>query len=156
MQKLKILFHCFIEFAGVFYICFLFFVFLYSGKPIPKYAVEEPIVDFEQCLEAVKTQVLPLVKPKPFTLKQHTVAAFSYYFERAIESGLIDPFQGGEITVSAYRKKAEEICSIANDEQPFMCFDLTFISVLLREGFGLGDSKKIKVILYLKIYLISQ
>lgn len=75
------------------------------------------------------------------------MAAFSYYFERAIESGLIDPFQGGEITVSAYRKKAEEICSIANDEQPFMCFDLTFISVLLREGYGLGDSKKIKVIL---------
>ncbi|XP_014087972.2 nucleoside diphosphate phosphatase ENTPD5 isoform X1 [Bactrocera oleae] len=120
-----------------------------SGKPNPKSTTEEPIVDFEECLEAVKTQVLPLVEPKPFTLKQHTVAAFSYYFERAIESGLIDPFQGGEITVSAYRKKAEEICSIANDEQPFMCFDLTFISVLLREGYGLGDSKKIK--LYKKI-----
>ncbi|XP_020715184.1 ectonucleoside triphosphate diphosphohydrolase 5 isoform X2 [Ceratitis capitata] len=120
-----------------------------SGKPNPKSTAEEPTVDFEQCLEAVKTQVLPLVKPKPFSLKQHTVAAFSYYFERAIESGLIDPFQGGEITVAAYRKKAEEICSIANDEQPFMCFDLTFISTLLREGFGLGDSKKIK--LYKKI-----
>ncbi|XP_067621269.1 nucleoside diphosphate phosphatase ENTPD5 isoform X2 [Eurosta solidaginis] len=120
-----------------------------SGKPNTKSTAEEPVVDLEQCLEAIKTQVLPLVKPKPFTLKQHTVAAFSYYFERAIESGLIDPFQGGEITISAYRKKAEEICSIANDEQPFMCFDLTYISVLLREGFGLGDSKKIK--LYKKI-----
>ncbi|XP_036321845.1 ectonucleoside triphosphate diphosphohydrolase 5 isoform X1 [Rhagoletis pomonella] len=120
-----------------------------SGKPNTKSTAEEPVVDFEQCLEAVKTQVLPLVKPKPFTLKQHTVAAFSYYFERAIESGLIDPFRGGEITVSAFRKKAEEVCSIANDEQPFMCFDLTYISVLLHEGFGLGDGKKIK--LYKKI-----
>lgn len=89
---------------------------------------------------------MPLVKPKPFTLKQHTIAAFSYYFERAIESGLIDPIKGGEITVEDFRKKAQEICAIANDEQPFMCFDLTFISVILREGFGLNDGKKVKVL----------
>lgn len=91
--------------------------------------------------------MIPLVKPKPLTLKEHMVAAFSYYFERAIESGLIDPFAGGEITVEEYRNKAREVCANANTEQPFMCFDLTFISVLLREGFGLNDKKKIKVII---------
>ncbi|XP_070133926.1 nucleoside diphosphate phosphatase ENTPD5 isoform X1 [Drosophila bipectinata] len=120
-----------------------------SGKENGKSSAEQPIVDFEACLELVKSKVMPLVKPKPFTLKQHTVAAFSYYFERAIESGLVDPLAGGETTVEAYRKKAQEICSIPNDEQPFMCFDLTFISTLLREGFGLNDGKKIK--LYKKI-----
>lgn len=120
-----------------------------SGKDNPKSTQENPVVDFEVCLDAVKSKVIPLVKPKPFTLKQHTIAAFSYYFERAIESGLIDPFAGGEITVEDYRKKAQEVCAIPNDEQPFMCFDLTFISVLLREGFGLNDGKKIK--LYKKI-----
>jgi len=57
----------------------------------------------------------------------------------------VDPLAGGETTVEAYRKKAQEICAIPNDEQPFMCFDLTFISTLLREGFGLNDGKKIKV-----------
>lgn len=116
-----------------------------SGKENSKLTAEQPVVDFEACLELVKSKVMPLVKPKPFTLKQHAVAAFSYYFERAIESGLVDPTAGGETTVEAYRKKAQEICAIPNDEQPFMCFDLTFISVLLREGFGLNDGKKVKV-----------
>ncbi|KAL7738762.1 hypothetical protein ACLKA6_001395 [Drosophila palustris] len=120
-----------------------------SGKENSKSSAEQPVVDFDTCLELVKSKVMPLVKPKPFTLKQHAVAAFSYYFERAIESGLVDPTAGGETTVEAYRKKAQEICAIPNDEQPFMCFDLTFISVLLREGFGLNDSKKVK--LYKKI-----
>ncbi|XP_034667508.1 ectonucleoside triphosphate diphosphohydrolase 5 isoform X1 [Drosophila subobscura] len=121
-----------------------------SGRDNTKSSTaEQPIVDFEACLELVKSKVMPLVKPKPFTLKQHAVAAFSYYFERAIESGLVDPLAGGETTVEAYRKKAQEICAIPNDEQPFMCFDLTFISTLLREGFGLNDGKKIK--LYKKI-----
>ncbi|XP_016954947.1 ectonucleoside triphosphate diphosphohydrolase 5 isoform X1 [Drosophila biarmipes] len=120
-----------------------------SGKENGKSSAEQPIVDFDACLELVKSKVMPLVKPKPFTLKQHAVAAFSYYFERAIESGLVDPLAGGETTVEAYRKKAQEICAIPNDEQPFMCFDLTFISTLLREGFGLNDGKKIK--LYKKI-----
>ncbi|XP_032591628.1 ectonucleoside triphosphate diphosphohydrolase 5 isoform X2 [Drosophila grimshawi] len=120
-----------------------------SGKENIKSSAEQPVVDFDTCLELVKSKVMPLVKPKPFTLKQHAVAAFSYYFERAIESGLVDPTTGGETTVEAYRKKAQEICAIPNDEQPFMCFDLTFISVLLREGFGLNDSKKVK--LYKKI-----
>ncbi|KAI8042492.1 hypothetical protein M5D96_003805 [Drosophila gunungcola] len=107
-----------------------------SGKENGKSSAEQPIVDFDACLELVKS-------------KQHAVAAFSYYFERAIESGLVDPLAGGETTVEAYRKKAQEICAIPNDEQPFMCFDLTFISTLLREGFGLNDGKKIK--LYKKI-----
>ena len=118
-------------------------ILAYSGKG--KYLQDYPIVDFEVCLDVVKSKVIPLVKPKPFTLKQHTIAAFSYYFERAVETGLIDPFLGGEITVEAFRKKAREVCAIANDEQPFMCFDLTYISVLLNEGFGLSDGKKIKV-----------
>uniref|UniRef100_A0A1A9Z9D0 nucleoside diphosphate phosphatase n=1 Tax=Glossina pallidipes TaxID=7398 RepID=A0A1A9Z9D0_GLOPL len=120
-----------------------------SGKDSGKPSQENPVVDFDICLELIKSKVMPKVKPKPFSLKQHTIAAFSYYFERAIESGLIDPFQGGEITVESFRKKALEVCQTPNDEQPFMCFDLTYISVLLREGFGLGDKKKIK--LYKKI-----
>lgn len=114
------------------------------------------MVDFDACLDIVKSKVIPLVKPKPFTLKHHTIAAFSYYFERAIESGLVDPILGGEITVEAYRKKAREVCATANDEQPFMCFDLTFISVLLNEGYGLAETKKIKVSFILMLRIINQ
>ncbi|XP_037958644.1 ectonucleoside triphosphate diphosphohydrolase 5 isoform X2 [Teleopsis dalmanni] len=120
-----------------------------SGKDNAKSTQENPVVDFEACIDLIKSHVMPLVKPKPVTLKHHAVAAFSYYFDRAIESGLIDPFAGGEISVDSYRKKAQDVCATPNDEQPFMCFDLSYISVLLREGFGLSDAKKIK--LYKKI-----
>lgn len=116
-----------------------------TGKNISLAISEYPIVEFEACLELVKSITMPLVNPKPFTLKHHTIAAFSYYFDRAIESGLIDPFKGGEVTVEAFRKIAEEVCQTANDEQPFMCFDLTYISVLLHEGFGLSADNKIAV-----------
>lgn len=32
-----------------------------------------------------------------------------------------------------------------NTDQPFECLDLTFISVLLKDGFGLGSEKKLNV-----------
>lgn len=123
--------------------------YLISGKDNGKSTSENPVVDFDVCLDSIKSIVIPLVKPKPLTLKEHVIAAFSYYFDRAIETGLVDPFAGGEISVEDYRNKAREVCAIANTEQPFMCIDLSFISVLLREGFGLTDKKKIK--LYKKI-----
>lgn len=60
-----------------------------KGKDNKKSTDENPVVDFDVCLNSVKQQVLPLVKPKPITLKQHQVSAFSYYFDRAIETGLV-------------------------------------------------------------------
>ncbi|XP_055710693.1 ectonucleoside triphosphate diphosphohydrolase 5 isoform X2 [Phlebotomus papatasi] len=120
-----------------------------SGKDNKKSTADNPEVDFETCLENVKNKVLPLVKPKPVTLKQHQIAAFSYYFERAIETGLVDPNLGGEIKVGDFYTKAREVCAIPNTDQPFMCLDLTFISVLLQDGFGLKPQAQIK--LYKKI-----
>jgi len=63
--------------------------YVINGKENNKSPTENPMVDFDMCLASVKRQVVPLVKPKPITLKQHQIAAFSYYFERAIETGLI-------------------------------------------------------------------
>ncbi|XP_059619058.1 ectonucleoside triphosphate diphosphohydrolase 5 isoform X2 [Phlebotomus argentipes] len=123
--------------------------FLISGRDNKKSTADNPEVDFEACLENVKSKVVPLVKPKPVTLKQHQIAAFSYYFERAIETGLVDPNLGGEIKVGDFYTKAREVCAIPNTDQPFMCLDLTFISVLLQDGFGLKPQAQIK--LYKKI-----
>lgn len=96
----------------------------------------------------------PFVTPKPITLKQSQISAFSYYYERAIEIGLIDPFDGGEIDVGAFQKKAQEICKIPNTDQPFMCLDVTYISVLLEHGFGLKPQTKLKVTYFVFIFLI--
>lgn len=58
---------------------------------------------------------------------------------------LSDPFEGGEITVGHFVTMAKDVCATANTEQPFMCLDLTYISVLLKDGYGLNSKTKIKV-----------
>lgn len=47
--------------------------------------------------------------------------------------------------LSAFLKQAMETCDYPNTDQPFMCLDLTFIYVLLRNGFGLEPSTKLYV-----------
>lgn len=118
--------------------------YLVSGKENKKNA-ENPEVDYELCVASVKRQVLPLLKPKPIKLNEHVINAFSYFYDRAIETGLVDPFAGGEIAVSEFTKKAREVCATPNADQPFMCLDLVFISVLLQDGYGLKPATNIKV-----------
>ncbi|XP_055546156.1 ectonucleoside triphosphate diphosphohydrolase 5 isoform X2 [Wyeomyia smithii] len=123
--------------------------FFISGKDNPSSTTGEPQVDYDLCASIVSSKVLPTLKPKPVTLKQHEISAFSYFFDRAIETGLVDPFQGGEATVHDFMMRAREVCQEANVEQPFMCIDLTFISILLEEGYGLKPKTPLK--LYKKI-----
>ena len=56
-----------------------------------------------------------------------------------------DPFQGGETTVGQFITRSREVCADANTDQPFMCVDLTFIAVLLEEGYGLKPKTPLKV-----------
>lgn len=127
--------------------------YLVSGKENKKNA-ENPEVDYETCVASVKRQVMPLLIPKPIKLNEHAINAFSYYYDRAIETGMVDPFKGGEVVVADFTKKSREVCANANADQPFMCLDLVFISVLLQDGYGLKPQTKIEVrILYTISYL---
>jgi hypothetical protein len=47
-----------------------------------------PIVKFEECLKIVSSYVNKKVD-KPKELNQKTISAFSYYYDRATEYGLI-------------------------------------------------------------------
>ncbi|KAL2712979.1 nucleoside diphosphate phosphatase ENTPD5 isoform X1 [Vespula squamosa] len=107
-----------------------------------------PIVRFSECLKIVEKYV-NAISNKPIGLGTHEIYAFSYYFERATEVGLIDPFSGGVIHLGAFLKQATETCDYPNAEQPFMCLDLTFIYVLLHNGFGLEPTTRL--FLYKKI-----
>ncbi|XP_058448573.1 ectonucleoside triphosphate diphosphohydrolase 5 isoform X2 [Malaya genurostris] len=120
-----------------------------SGKDNPSATTGEPKVDYDLCASIIRKKLLPTLKPRPVTLKQHEIAAFSYFFDRAIETGLVDPFQGGETTVHDFITRSREVCAEANVEQPFMCLDLTFISILLEEGYDLKPKTPLK--LYKKI-----
>ena len=93
----------------------------------------------------MKKQVLPLLKPKPLKLQEHVINAFSYYYDRAIESGLVDPFTGGQVKASDFTKKAREECANPNSDRPWACLDLVYISVLLQDGFGLKPATNINV-----------
>lgn len=57
-----------------------------NGKDNPS---KRPEVDFDACWNKVKKYVLKLVNPKPISLNQHQIGAFSYYYDRAIETGLV-------------------------------------------------------------------
>ncbi|XP_034190450.1 nucleoside diphosphate phosphatase ENTPD5 isoform X2 [Osmia lignaria lignaria] len=109
---------------------------------------DRPIVNFPECLKIIEKYV-GRIKNKPEGLKDHEIYAFSYYFDRATEVGLVDPFFGGAIQVSAFLKHAKEACDYPNTDQPFICLDLTFIYILLRDGFGLEPTTKLY--LYKKI-----
>lgn len=54
------------------------------------YAIEEkvPIVDFKKCSDIIKDYVRSKANP-PDELTTKTVFAFSYYFDRAADAGLI-------------------------------------------------------------------
>ncbi|XP_029675171.1 ectonucleoside triphosphate diphosphohydrolase 5 isoform X1 [Formica exsecta] len=108
----------------------------------------KPIVRFSECSKIIEKYVNTLTD-KPIGLKDHELYAFSYYFERATEVALIDPFLGGIVQLSGFLKQAMETCDYPNTDQPFMCLDLTFIYILLRDGFGLEPTTKLY--LYKKI-----
>lgn len=116
-----------------------------SGKDNAKSTMESPVVDFEVCLNSIKQRTMPLVNPKPITLNQLQITAFSYYFERAIETGMIELSDGGDVTVAEFYKTAKEICANPNTDQPFMCLDVSYMAVLLQEGYGLKPQTKIKL-----------
>ncbi|XP_053693718.1 ectonucleoside triphosphate diphosphohydrolase 5 isoform X2 [Sabethes cyaneus] len=129
--------------------------FFISGKDNPSSTTGEPQVDYDLCASIVSSKVLPTLKPKPVTLKQHEISAFSYFFDRAIETGLVDPINGGETTVHDFSIRSREVCQEANVEQPFMCIDLTFISILLEEGYGLKPKTPLKLYKKVKGHEIS-
>ncbi|XP_066282844.1 ectonucleoside triphosphate diphosphohydrolase 5-like [Branchiostoma lanceolatum] len=88
------------------------------------------------------TAALALVSRKihqPDEVRQEPFYAFSYYFDRAKESGMIGD-EGGSLKVSQFKQRAEEVCSAPLPEYPFMCMDLSYISALLQEGYGFNPS----------------
>ncbi|XP_074845307.1 ectonucleoside triphosphate diphosphohydrolase 6 [Carettochelys insculpta] len=62
--------------------------------------------------------------------------AFSYYYDCAAEVSLIDKEKGGSLTVSDFEIAAKHVCrtmEVKPAGNPFLCMDLTYISLLLQE-----------------------
>ncbi|XP_022906356.2 ectonucleoside triphosphate diphosphohydrolase 5 isoform X1 [Onthophagus taurus] len=110
--------------------------------------LDVPVINYKECSGDIIKYVSSIAKPLA-ELPALNIFAFSYYFDRASEVGLIDEAVGGRIKLNEFEKAAQNACNTANVEQPFMCLDLTFIWALLHKGFGLGPDTTIY--LYKKI-----
>ncbi|XP_014899633.1 ectonucleoside triphosphate diphosphohydrolase 5 [Poecilia latipinna] len=110
-------------------------------------------VGYKPCYQEV-LQVVKGIIHQPHELEDSNVFyAFSYYFDRAVDAGLINNVQGGTVRVRDFKKRAKEACNKMTEYpavSPFLCMDLTYITCLLKDGFGFKDgtvlqlTKKVK------------
>ncbi|KAF4788540.1 hypothetical protein TURU_159048 [Turdus rufiventris] len=96
-------------------------------------------------------EVLKVVKGKlhqPDEIRGSSFYAFSYYYDRAADTNLIDYERGGVLKVRDFERKAKEVCDNMeryNSASPFLCMDLAYITALLKEGFGFRDNTVLKL-----------
>lgn len=135
-----------------------------SGPVVPKYqevrgqagrlSEKRPIADHVECVKACVAAIGDKVH-SPVELQSREVIAFSYFFDRATERGLIDPFKGGVVTIQDFLQASVQACSIPNTEQPLACLDLVFISTFLTSGYGFSGTNKINLYKRIDNYEVS-
>uniref|UniRef100_A0A672JHU7 nucleoside diphosphate phosphatase n=1 Tax=Salarias fasciatus TaxID=181472 RepID=A0A672JHU7_SALFA len=100
-------------------------------------------VGYKLCYQEVLKVVKGIIH-QPYELEDNNVFyAFSYYFDRAVDAGLIDGVQGGTLEVRDFKKRAKEVCNKMTKNppvSPFLCMDMTYITCLLKDGFGFKES----------------
>lgn len=104
----------------------------------------EPV--YEACLNKVE-KVLYKKVMKAYEDADMDFYAFSYYYDRAVDLGIIEEKKGGTIRVSDYINSAKTVCSSLSlnpPQSPFLCLDLVYISVLLQE-LGFPSHKQFKL-----------
>ncbi|XP_036437686.1 ectonucleoside triphosphate diphosphohydrolase 5 isoform X1 [Colossoma macropomum] len=103
----------------------------------------EGYTGYKACYQEMLKVVKGIIQ-RPHELKDRSVFyAFSYYFDHAVEAGLIDENQGGAVRTRDFKKRAKEVCNkvaMFNSEHPFLCMDLTYITCLLRDGYGFKEN----------------
>lgn len=106
------------------------------------------INSFEKCYKLAQDFVVNSIH-KPEEIKDREIYLLSYYFDRMADVNVIQATNGiGFIKVKDYLLMAEEICNSKvklDNQSPFLCLDLTYISALLHDGFGINWDKKLTV-----------
>ena len=102
---------------------------------------------YKKCAEVVRKFVKDSDVHVPAELKRKNVAAFSYFYDRAVDSGILDAgSQQGSAKLISFIEAANKACvSSVPDDASFLCVDLTFIVTLLADGYGLTPDKEIHI-----------
>ncbi|XP_014671865.1 PREDICTED: ectonucleoside triphosphate diphosphohydrolase 5-like [Priapulus caudatus] len=82
---------------------------------------------------------------KPAEVHTEVFYAFSYYYDRAVDAGLIDMQHGGTVKVGDFYSAAKHECFLKDSQETFLCMDLAYISTLLHEGFGFKKSAELQL-----------
>lgn len=98
---------------------------------------------FQGCLGMAKSAVNKINIDKPKEITNDDVYAFSYYFDKAADAGLIDPEKGGKIKVKDFVTGAEAACTNFGKDE-WLCTDLSLICALL-ESLGLPEEQGLQV-----------
>ncbi|XP_058506965.1 ectonucleoside triphosphate diphosphohydrolase 6 [Solea solea] len=101
---------------------------------------------YEACLNKVEKVVYKKVM-KASEAADMDFYAFSYYYDRAVDLHMIDEKKGGVIKVMDFIDAAKSVCSaesISPQQDPFLCLDLVYITVLLQE-LGFPPHKQLKL-----------
>ncbi|XP_067586760.1 nucleoside diphosphate phosphatase ENTPD5 isoform X2 [Pseudorca crassidens] len=103
---------------------------------------QEGEAGFEPCY----AEVLRVVQGKlhqPDEVQRSSFYAFSYYYDRAVDTDMIDYEKGGVLKVEDFERKAREVCDNLENftsGSPFLCMDLSYITALLKDGFGFAGN----------------
>lgn len=102
---------------------------------------------FENCRQVVKEVVLRHSVHIPAEIQSRNIAAFSYFYDRALDANIISKDDSKNLAkVQSFIDAAVRACDpILSDEAPFLCVDLTFIVSLLVDGYGLRPEKQLNL-----------
>ncbi|XP_029190363.2 ectonucleoside triphosphate diphosphohydrolase 5-like isoform X2 [Acropora millepora] len=96
---------------------------------------------FKSCVQHNQKFVMNSNVHRPDGVSSIDMYAFSYFYDRAVEMGLIDEQTGGTITVRDFSRGARKACSSESKSFPYLCLDATFIVTLFKEGYGFSDDR---------------
>ncbi|CDQ72747.1 unnamed protein product [Oncorhynchus mykiss] len=115
----------------------------FGGLTYTVSGIPDGYAGYKLCYQEVLKVVKGIVH-QPYELKDTSVFyAFSYYFDRAVDAGLIDGTQGGMLEVRDFKRGAKEVCNKMSKYRPvspFLCMDMTYITCLLKDGFGFKEN----------------
>ena len=125
--------------------------FSFHGKTykVTKNSESNTNSNYDSCLKIVRKVISDNNVHTPEEMIGRDIAAFSYFYDLAMDAGLIpEGRMDGAILIEDYQKAAQKAC--ASESSEFACVDLTFLYGLLNHGYGLPNAKQLN--LYKKIH----